>query len=96
LSFNGQVIELLNQLLTLLRAQVREERAPEPEWEPDEPAPRKSKYKPGSQEWFKQLPPPRPDPNAISMNSIARCFIRKPPRIPGSQNKRSNGLWCYW
>jgi hypothetical protein len=52
--------------------------------------------KPGSQEWFKSLPPPRND--GVSMNSIARSVEKpKPPRRPGTQStgERFNGWWRY-
>jgi hypothetical protein len=65
----------------------------EPEPEPPPPA-RNAEAKPGSQAWFRQLRPAAPDPNAISMNSLTRTIpTAKPPRQPGRQGRRSNGLW---
>jgi hypothetical protein len=58
-------------------------------------APR-GKPAPGSQEWFKSLPPPRKD--GISMNEIARAASAekpKPPRRPGMQSRRFNGYWWH-
>lgn len=56
---------------------------------------RKDKPRPGSQEWFKRLPPPRND--GISMNSLARAVEKpRPPRRPGMQSQRYNGRWWHY
>jgi hypothetical protein len=55
----------------------------------------KAKPEPGTQEWYRQLPPPKAD-QGISMNSIARSVPRpRPPRAPGQQSKSYNGLWWH-
>ena len=41
MSFNAQLIKLLSELLTLLRAQVREDTVPKPPSPRDEPEPRR-------------------------------------------------------
>lgn len=70
---------------------------PEP-LEPPEPPPKPRGPKPGTQEWFRQLPAPRSDPDAVSMNAIARSAGKpRPPTGPGQQTHRySSGGWWYW
>ena len=71
MSFNGEMIELLNEMLAQLKAQARADRAPKP------------KPKPGSQEWYAALPAPKRDPEAIDMNELRRSVPKpKPPRRP--------------
>ena len=48
-------------------------------------------------------PEPEPEPEAqprsksISMNEIARSIPKpRPPRAPGQQRLRSNGIWSYY
>ena len=70
--------------------------APEPPEEPPEPK-RKVGPAPGSQAWYKQLPPPARNPDDVSMNSIARSIPRRaPPRAPGQQARRFNGMWWHY
>ena len=60
----------------------RERRAAALEADPEPPAPRKSPYRPGSQEWFVNLAPPRKD-DGVSMNELARRVPKPcPPRKP--------------
>ena len=49
--------------------------------------------------------PPEPEPRqlrqseqpGVSMNDLARSVPRaRPPRRPGMQQRRFNGLWSYW
>ena len=92
-------IERENRMLKMLMDFERKASAPEPKWDYDPPTPRKikSKYTPGTQKWFATLPKPRDDPDAVTMNQLAR-FIpkRRPPLRPGSQSRRWNGSWFYW
>ena len=70
-------------------AEGRAAPAPAP---PPEPAP---KAKAGSQAWYVQLPPPKAD-LGISMNDMLRSIPPpRPPRRPGTQSRRFNGLWWH-
>ena len=62
-----------------------------------EPAPKaKAKAKAGSQAWYVQLLPPKAD-LAISMNDMIRSIPPpRPPRRPGTQSRRFNGLWWHY
>ena len=83
------------ELLKFLKPYVRDD-PPEREEPPPKPRPM-PKGRPGSQEWYRSLPKPHPDPRDVTMNSIAR-FIpkRQIPRGPHSQSRRFNGRWGWW
>jgi hypothetical protein len=83
------------ELLRILKQYVPDD---EPAYEDPPPKPRPTpKGTPGSQEWYRSLPPPRSDPRDISMNALAR-FIPKREilRGPHSQSRRFNGRWGWW
>jgi hypothetical protein len=82
-------MSVTGELTAIVRALARLVAALEPQGatampdppEPPEPAPRPG-FKPGSQEWYASLPPPRTD-EGISMNALARTVPKpKPPRKP--------------
>lgn len=88
MSFNAELIKHLTALLELLRAQLREEAAPELLEEFDDAPPKQAmpKHRPGSQAWFKSLSPPRRD-DGIDMNEMGRRAAheisqRRLPRTP--------------
>ena len=73
------LIEHQQKLIRLLGAHERKVDAPPPE--PPEPAPR-PKFKSGTQEWYRQLPPPKTN-DGVSMNKLARSVPKpRPPRKP--------------
>jgi hypothetical protein len=74
-------------------------------FKPDEPEPshaeppesepsRKSRFSPGSMEWYRELKPVQP--SGVCMNDLLRSIPKpKPPRAPGMQStQRWNGY--YW
>ena len=75
------------------------EREREPEPPPPKPPPH-MKFKPGSIEWYKALPPPRSmsddihEGRAVSANVLRP--VPRPPRAPGQLRRLSNGFWSYW
>ena len=83
-------LQRLRQLLD------REEAMPPPE---DRTAPRpEAEFKQGSQSWYKALArsPPK-EANGLSMNSLLRSIRKpRPPRAPGQQTRKFNGLWWYF
>ncbi len=92
------MIELLSEMVKLLRAQSRENDGPvilEMGREPK--AKHKDGPKAGSQEWFRALPPPRND--GVDMNDLLRAAERerKARRLPRSPEecRRSDGWWHY-
>ena len=89
-------VEHERRLLQLLLNFEPQADAPEPEPEP-EPAPKpKSKHPPGSMEWYLALPPGRKG-GGLSMNEMARGAPKlRPPRRPGMQSRRYNGLWWHY
>lgn len=76
--------------------------APEPEPEAQskpEPAPMKVKPVPGTREWWRSLPPPRDDPDAIEMNTLRRSAERaraRPPHRPNQEQRHWSGSYWYW
>jgi hypothetical protein len=84
-----------DQLAKLLRPQAPKSDDYEPEPPPPKPLPH-MKLKPGTQEWFRSLPKPTRKPGDITMNELARRVPKaRPPRKPGQQRWRFNGLWRY-
>ena len=82
------------RLLDVFQAFERSDAPSTPEPEP-EPAPKVSRFKPGTQEWFRQLAPSRTD-RGVDMNDMLRSIPKpKPPRRPGTQIERWNGLWWH-
>lgn len=70
----------LARILDRERQSDTRELEPEPDPEPPE-VKRKAGPRPGTQEWFRELPPPRND--GITMNALARRVPRpRPPRRP--------------
>jgi hypothetical protein len=88
-----------SDLIELILAFDRKRRAstssPDPEPEPEPEREPQSRFKPGSQEWYRALPPPRTD-QGVTMNSLARSIPKpRPPRAPGQQQRRWGGSWWY-
>jgi hypothetical protein len=95
LSTKDDLIRLINALKRKVEAldppataiPLQELSEPEP--------PRKPTAKPGSAEWYLQHTPPKHE-GVVEMNALARGIPRpRPPRAPGKQSRRFNGLWYY-
>ena len=91
--------ELLKQLQQAAKPDVSEPKRSVP---PPKPRPR-PRGVPGSQEWYRSLPPPPrledeiAAGRAISMNAMIRAVPKaQPPRRPGHQRLQSNGYWTWW
>ena len=91
------LVEHNHNLLKLLREYEIDASTPDELPQPAPPLAPKSQFTPGSQSWFKQLPLPKTGDVVITSDAMARSAPKpRPPRAPGQQAMRSNGLWWRW
>ena len=101
MSIKADLIKLLmvqqGALLKLLTKLEREEKTPEPEYDPP---PKIEPARKGETEMERMLRWARNDiasGKAVGMNDIARSAPRlRPPRRPGQQERRWNGAWWHY